>query len=81
MRTTLSIDDSLLASAKARAAECRISLGQYVEQAIRRDLVSPPPRSRRVVIPATGTGGLRPGIDSASNASLYAALDASGEFE
>lgn len=81
MRTTLSIDESLLQRAKKRAAERGQTLGQYVEDAVRRDLVAPP---RAQVVPnlptfSRGTG-LRPGLDPSSNRALFDALDASGDL-
>ncbi|MDR1442389.1 MAG: hypothetical protein LBJ02_08405 [Bifidobacteriaceae bacterium] len=75
MRTTLSIDDSLPGSAKSRASERHLSLGRYVEEVIRRDLATAAPALKHVSLPASGSGGFRPGINPGSNASLFAALD------
>lgn len=75
MRTTLSIDDRLLAEAKARAHAAGITLGSYVEDALRRDLAAR--RSARGPVPLTvssATGGPRPGVDLTSNRGLYDAI-------
>jgi len=76
MRTTVSIDDELLAAAKHRAHQRNQTLGQLVEAALRRelnradDLGAPPP------IPVfRGGGGVRPGVDLTSNRAIYELLD------
>lgn len=81
MRTTLSIDDALLQRAKAKAAQRGQTLGQYVEDAVRRDLVAAPRDTSAVTLPLFTRGtGIRAGIDPASNRALYDALDASGDL-
>lgn len=79
MRTTVNIDDRLLAVAKRRAAERRLTLGEFVEEAVRRELVREIGQRAPVSLPVFSRGtGLRPGVDG-SNRGLYDALDASGE--
>lgn len=81
MRTTLSIDDQLLDAAKKRARVTGITLGSYVEDALRRQLAERNERSVTPDIPVFTRGtGMRPGIDPASNRSLFDALDASGDL-
>lgn len=81
MRTTLSIDSSLLERAKKRAAEREQTLGQYVEDAVRRDLVAPPHERSAPTLPTFTRGtGMRPGLDPSSNRALFDALDASGDL-
>ncbi|MFT4029321.1 MAG: CopG family transcriptional regulator [Protaetiibacter sp.] len=75
MRTTLAINDNLLARAKARAAERGISLGSYVDEALREHLAAPERTAAIVELPVAAGGALRPGIDPSSNRSLYDALD------
>jgi len=77
MRTTLSIDDALLARAKERAHEAHVTLGSYVEDALRRDLASVPvpPRPVRLTVSAA-TGGPLPGVDLTTNRGLYDAMGA-----
>lgn len=79
MRTTVSIDDRLLATARQKAAEKNLTLGQFVEEALRRTLTEP---ARPTSLPALpvftqGTGTVA-GVDTSSNRSLYDALDADG---
>jgi len=81
MRTTLSIENALLERAKTRAAQRGQTLGRYVEDAIRRDLVSPAPKTTTVSLPVFTRGtGMRPGLDPSSNRAIYDALDASGDL-
>ncbi len=75
MRTTIAIDDHLLAQAKARAAERRITLGRYVEEALALRLVSPEDRPRRAVPVFRGGTGPAPGVDATSNRSMLDAID------
>ncbi|MCL2781797.1 MAG: type II toxin-antitoxin system VapB family antitoxin [Actinomycetia bacterium] len=76
MRTTLAIDDVLLQRAKRRAERQGITLGRYVEEALRRHLVRPlPAPSDAVALPVNRSGALRPGIDPSSNSELFELLD------
>jgi Ribbon-helix-helix protein, copG family len=80
MRTTISVDDHLLEGARRRARERGQTLGQLIEDALRRELA---PRDESVApeVPVfRGKGGLRPGIDPTSNRSLWEALDEGVEF-
>lgn len=65
MRTTVNIDENLLAEAKAVAARTRRTLGDVVDDALRAVLVDrAAPRQRaRVVLPTDGGSGLQPGVD------------------
>ena len=76
MRTTLAVDDQLLVAAKRRARERGQTLGQVVEDALRRELSAPSVAPRREVPVFRGGGGVRPGIDVTSNRALREALDA-----
>lgn len=81
MRTTLSIETALLERAKKRAAQRGQTLGQYVEDAVRRDLVRPSADVMPVTLPVFTRGtGIRPGLDPSSNRAIYDALDASGDL-
>ncbi len=75
MRTTVAIDDHLLAEAKERARRRGQTLGQLVEDAIRRELGASTERARPPVPVLTGGTGPRPGIDLSSNRGLLEALD------
>jgi len=78
MRTTLDINDALLAEAKAEAARQRTTLTRLIEEGLVLRLRPAPPVSeaKPFVLPVYhGVGGLRPGIDPSSNRSLYDAAD------
>lgn len=75
MRTTISINDALLARAKARASELGMTLGRYVDEALREHLAAPKRAAVPVELPVFQGGELRPGIDPSSNRALYDALD------
>jgi len=76
MRTTVAIDDNLLAAAKERARERGLTLGQLVEDALRLEAAHAEQRRPGPPIPVfRGGGGLRPGIDPTSNRSMLEALD------
>jgi hypothetical protein len=76
MRTTIRIDDDLYRDVKAMAARSGRTVAAVLEDAVRRGLN--PPESRpagRFVVRPMGEGGLRPGVDLSSNASVADALD------
>ena len=82
MRTTVSIHDELLASAKLRAKERGKTLSQLVEDGLRRELaVNDDPAERPPVPIFRGGNGLRPGVDITSNRALYELLDEGVPFE
>ena len=82
MRTTISIHDELLESAKLRARERGVTLGALVEDALRRELslsVAPP---ERIPIPVfDGKTGPLPGVNLNSNRELHEFLDEGLPFE
>jgi hypothetical protein len=81
MRTTVAIDDKLLALAKRRASERGQTLGEYVEDSLRRNVLLGDAVSTMPEIPVFTRGtGIRPGIDASSNRALFDALDASGDL-
>jgi hypothetical protein len=64
MRTTVSIDDHLLSEAKQIAARTHRSLGQVIDDALRRMLTETSGASSTpVTLPTHGSGGLQPGVD------------------
>jgi hypothetical protein len=82
MRTTVAIDDRLLASAKRRARERGLTLGQVVEEALRRELGREGTVGERPPIPVfTGGTGPRPGVDVSSNRAVLEALDEATPLE
>lgn len=77
MKTTLDLDDALLARAKAAAARERKSLTALIEEGLRlrlRKRTGPRPRAKALAV-FSGKGGLVEGIDPACNRSLYEAAD------
>jgi hypothetical protein len=76
MRTTISIHDELLKSAKLRARERGKTLGALVEDALRRELSVDYDSADRPPIPIfRGGNGVRPGVDLTSNRAMYELLD------
>jgi plasmid stability protein len=65
MRTTVNIDDHLLAEAKVLAARTSRSLGAVVEDALRAALRRHEDEraSTDFQLPTHGAGGLQPGVD------------------
>lgn len=76
MRTTVSIHDELLRSAKLYARERGVTLGQLVEDGLRRELALRNEPSEPVEIPVfRGGTGPHPGLDLTSNRAIYEFLD------
>lgn len=76
MKTTLNINDTLLAEAKSLAARQQTSLTRLIEEGLRLRLrtATVKPRDAGFRLPVMqGKGGLLPGIDPTSNKSLLAA--------
>jgi hypothetical protein len=78
MKTTLDIQDNLLANAKAAAAVQRTTLTRLIEEGLSMRLAAmekkQPPR--RATLPVmSGKGGMRPGIDPTSNRSMLDAME------
>ncbi|HEY1732910.1 MAG TPA: ribbon-helix-helix protein, CopG family [Acidimicrobiales bacterium] len=75
MRTTVAIDDNLLAAAKARARDQGATLGQLIERSLRRELTDPRPGAAVALPVFTAGTGPRPGVDLRSNRALAELLD------
>lgn len=76
MRTTIRIDDELLARAKARAAENRTTLNAVIEDALRASLNRQPERARPAGgLPTMAGRGLRAGVNLNSNAELLDTME------
>jgi hypothetical protein len=79
MKTTLDINDTLLASAKALAARQRTSVTRLIEEGLQLRLRAKamPKRAPKRAIPVFhGKGGLAVGVDPLSNKAL---LEAAGD--
>ena len=77
MKTTLDLNDQLLANAKALAAQQRTSLTRLIEEGLqlRLRVKTPTPSKGRTRLPVfKGRGGLVAGVDPQSNKSLLEAL-------
>jgi hypothetical protein len=77
MKTTLNLNDQLLADAKALAAQQRTSLTRLIEEGLRLRLQTKAASvaSGKVRLPVfKGRGGLVAGVDPLSNKSLLEAL-------
>ena len=79
MKTTLDINDSLLANAKALAAQQQTSLTRLIEEGLQLRLRSPHTATRQVSkrkIPVfKGRGGLVAGVNPLSNKAMLDAAD------
>ena len=77
MKTTLNLDDQLLADAKALAAQQRTSLTRLIEEGLQLRLrAKPVPEAgiRKRLPVFKGRGGLVAGVDARSNKALLEAL-------
>jgi hypothetical protein len=72
MRTTIRLDDALLAEAKQRAARSGLTLTAVIEQALRESFSRRERRRehRPVKLPVWGRGWVLPGVDLDDSASL-----------
>ena len=77
MRTTVNVDDHLLAAARDRARARGVTLGAVIEDALRREIASElaPPTVRTLVPLLPGRGGLLPGVSIDSNREILELLD------
>lgn len=75
MRTTLQLDDDLVARAKITATRTGRTLSQVIEDALRMALADrPEPAARRVTVPTT-PGRPRPGVNLDDGAALRDLLE------
>ena len=77
MKTTLDLNDQLLANAKALAAQQRTSLTRLIEEGLQLRLRAKTVASSRGGLPLPvfeGRGGLVAGVDPRSNKVLFEAL-------
>ncbi len=77
MRTTVSIQDTLLEKAKAAALARSCTLGEVIEDALREVLAAKPKPARKKIRPLLtylGTG-VRPGVDLSSSESLLETME------
>ena len=72
MRTTVRLDEHLLAQAKRHAAESGKTLAAVLEQALRESLArsAPQPKAKRVRLKTVKGGGVRAGVELDDSVSL-----------
>ena len=77
MRTTVRLDDRLLADAKRYAAQSGRTLTSLIDEGLRDVLArrAAPSPAAPVKLPTGGTGGLQPGVTLDSNAALLEAME------
>ena len=76
MRTTISIEDDVLETAKKRAADEGRTLGELITEALRERLARRPPTAgERYVAVTFGEGGPLPGVDITNNAGVRDVMD------
>ena len=78
MRTTINIDDDLLAEARQVAARTGRSLTAVVEDALRESLHRRHLPARRAVELPIGEGGVQPGVDLDDSAALLELMEHDG---
>ena len=72
MRTTITIQDEALELCRKEAGEKGMTIGEVITKAIFSAYRGRPKQARpqRFTLPASGKGGLRPGVDLDSSAGL-----------
>ena len=79
MRTTINLDDALLAEAKQVAARTGRSLTAVVEDALRESLRRRRDTARRALeLPVFGEGGVQPGVDLDDGVALLDLMEQDG---
>jgi hypothetical protein len=81
VRTTIRLDDDLLARAKELAARTGRTLTAVIEDALRAALAQSRPRrgAERLTLPTYGSGGVLPGVDLDDSASLLDAMESGAD--
>lgn len=78
MRTTISIEDSLLERARKASLQRSCSLGEVIEDALRATLAAQPKSGDKRSVEPLKTyrgSGLQPGVDLAASGSLLEIMD------
>ncbi len=77
MRTTVRLDEDLMARVKRRAAESGRTLTAFIEDALRAALAQRPATKARRKLNTYGSKGVLPGIDLDDNRALRDLMDSS----
>jgi len=76
MKTTLDLNDALLAQAKTLAVQQHTTLTRLIEDGLKLRLHAPEKPVKRVRLPVyRGKGGLAPGLDGLSNKAMLEAAE------
>jgi len=77
MRTTVRLDEQLLAQIKKLAIDTDRTLTQVIEDSLRMALAQRRARkkSKPIKLHTSGSGGLQPGVDLSNNAALQDLMD------
>ena len=76
MRTTLNIDDHLMAKVKQIARSSGITITQVVENALRKEIAGEPPDRKQFEFPwITVSGRILPGVDLSDRDSLHEVME------
>jgi hypothetical protein len=76
MKTTLDLNDALLAKAKSLAAQQRTSLTRLIEEGLQLRLRAQRAPAKPIRLPIyRGKGGLAPGLNALSNKAMLDAAD------
>lgn len=78
MRTTISIDNSLLERARKASLQRSCSLGEVIEDALRMTLAAQPKSGGKGLVEPLKTyrgSGVQPGVDLAASGSLQEIMD------
>lgn len=78
MRTTVAINDQVLAAARAVARRRGYTLGRLIEEALRRELAGQGAARAPEVPVFRGGSGPRPGVDLRSNRALIDMIEPAG---
>jgi hypothetical protein len=75
MRTTINIDDQILAIAKHRAIEQGVTLTSIIENALRDTLFKTEKKTGEIQLLTVKGAGVKPGIDLGHSSSLLDIMD------
>lgn len=81
MRTTIRIDDELYRRVRQRALESGRTVGEVIEDAVRRSLHAEAAAVDHAPLPTYGGSGVVPGVDLSSNADVREAMDAEASLD
>lgn len=83
MRTTVRIDDELYRTVKEQAAQTGRTVGEIIEDAVRRSITTADSGNDGPLppLPVYGGSGVLPGVELASNAAVRDVMDGDGPVD